>query len=518
MGVTRAAALGCLIAARAAAGESALDLVTCGGEAGERVATVEARVVLARAFLDEKLSDDDNARLAILQQLRYLWGWLRTRPPEARAGVPLLVMAAEDPEITITARAAGRYGHDLALDYPVRGPHLAIEDRYTTRAVARGAVHAGDDALIVSYRARFTVAMCSRGGPLPPSLRVPMPDDPWLYYWHLPRARFRLMRYFDESAVCSPCADNDFADLPHPYYLWYDWLPDRHGGDGNGAPFDCRAWLKEGQDFVTRTVALAPAPAASGSLSSLARGLAGTEPLRATFLFGVLDHPVADPKLAEVEQALGPGSLAAVAVAARPRFRERGTRKLLDFLVALPKLLAVRAWRVRLDDGYLRVEVDGALARSGRAITLAAWLGLTDLFGPVEPRHFRILADALRRDQLIVYAGHSGLGENFRLAQIVAHVGIDERAFSAELGRAPYQLIAFLSCYSYMYFGHDLTRAAGRAGRHFVYTGTEFTKGDAGALAVLDLADQALAAPTAAPKLGWIDPSDFLIVKAARPR
>jgi hypothetical protein len=348
-----------------------------------------------------------------------------------------------------------------------------------------------------------------------------MPPDPWLFYWHVPRARHRLMRYFDESAVTNPCSDNDFADLPHPYYLWYDWVPDRHGPDGDGAPFDCRDLLKEGADFVTRTVDLAPAPPPSGRLDALARGLAGSGPLRATVLFGVLDHPITDPRLGELLAALAPGgarSVAAAASSARPRFRERGTRKLLDFLSALPKLLALRAWKARLDGGYLRVDVAGTLRRSGRPIALAVWLGLTDLFGPVEPRHFRILADALRSDQLIVYAGHSGLGENFRLAQIVSHLRLDERAFAAELGRAPYQLVAFLSCYSYMYFGHDLTRAAGRAGRQLVYTGTEFTKGDAGALAVLDLTDQALAAPEQTPRVGWIDPGDFLILKTVRSR
>jgi hypothetical protein len=504
-----------LVAPPARAAGDALELATCPGEVGERVATVEGRAVLARAFLDEKLDEEANARLAILQQLRYLWGWLRTRPGDK----PIqLVLSAEDPELTITARSVGRYGRDLALDWVQRPPHLVVEDRYTARAIARGRTRADDEALIVEWRARFKVALCSAAGRLPPSLSIPIPDDPWLFYWHLPAARRRLMRYFDESAVTSPCADDDFADLPHPFYLWYDWLPDRHGLDGAGHPFDCRPWLREGVDFTTRTVALAPAPPILGRLPQLGAKLAGSAPLRATVLFGVLDHPVTDPHLAELASELARRPLAdAVADAnARTPRRERGTRKLLDFLAALPEVMTVRAARISVEQGYLRVQIDGALRRSGRALVLSAWLGLTDLFGPVAPRHWKILADALAADQVVIYAGHSGLGENFRLAQIASHVGLDEQRFAEGLERAPYQLVAFLSCYSYMYFGHDLERAARRSpGRDFVYSGTEFTKGDLGALAVLDLVDQALAPSSAPIGLRFVVPADFLIVKAA---
>jgi hypothetical protein len=61
-----------------------------------------------------------------------------------------------------------------------------------------------------------------------------------------------------------------------------------------------------------------------------------------------------------------------------------------------------------------------------------------------------------------------------------------------------------------MYFGQDLI-AAGHP-RDYLFTGTEFTRGDAGALAVIDLVDQALAG--IAPALRFIEPGEFLLLKS----
>src|SRR5579871_1888401 len=234
------------LAAASARADPALHLAGCDGRAGEYLATVEDRVVLARAFVDEK-QEDAEVRASIRQQLRYLWGYLRTNHSRAQ-----LVPSATEPEIEIVRKGAARYGRDLVIDWTETSPRLRIEDPYTVRAVARGRVAASDPALVVDYRARFLVAMCDPPGDAradSSSLTVPMPRDPWLLYWHVPRARHRLMRYFDESAVTNPCSDDDFADLPLPFYYWYDWQPERHGPDGNGVAFDCRKWLRAGAEI-----------------------------------------------------------------------------------------------------------------------------------------------------------------------------------------------------------------------------------------------------------------------------
>ncbi len=498
-----------LVAARAAvaAPPPALHLAGCDGRAGEYVATVDDTVLLDRAFLDDKTPEDEQVRAAIRQQLRYLWGYLRTNHPVVKL---TMVMSAADPEIAVRAKRAARYGRDLVLDWKDDPPRLVIDDPYTVRAVRRGFTRADDAALAVDYRARFVVALCDEAGAraATSTLSVPTPRDPWLLYWHVPAKERRLMRYFDESAVTNPCSDNDFADLPLPFYYWYDWQPERHGGDGDGKPFDCRGLLRAGVDYFPRAVQLTRRAAPSGDFASLRERLAGTGPITATVLIGALDHqhralPV--EKLAQSIAARG-----AAATLADPPLAERGTLKLLQLLVDLGQIATVRAPVATVEDGFLRVVVEGTLKRSGRALKLTAWLGLTDIFGPVPPRHWAILRRAVATDQVVIYAGHSGLGENFRLARIEENLKLAHAAFSAEFARAPLALVAFLSCYSYMYFGQDLMDTNSSA-REFVYAGTEFTKGDRGALAILDLIDQVLAPRGKSPSLRFVEPGDFLL-------
>ena len=163
----------------------------------------------------------------------------------------------------------------------------------------------------------------------------------------------------------------------------------------------------------------------------------------------------------------------------------------------------------------------GRLRQSGRPLRVRLWLGLTDVFGPTPPAHWRILRRALVEDQLVVYWGHSGIGENFRLAQIERHLGVSHEQMSADLRAAPLRLVAFLSCYSYMYFGQDLLAAGAERedGGYFVFTGMESARHEAGPLAVLELVDRILRPDNpegrvdAMPRLG---DDEFWLVKEVR--
>jgi hypothetical protein len=146
----------------------------------------------------------------------------------------------------------------------------------------------------------------------------------------------------------------------------------------------------------------------------------------------------------------------------------------------------------RVEGGYLVTEIGGRLKRSGRPLRVRVWLGMTDIFGPRPPQHWPILRRGLAEDQIVVYWGHAGIGENFRLSQIEQHVGISHAQMSTELRRSPLRLVAFLSCYSYMYFGQDLLDAGAERdeGAFLVFTGIGKAKHEAGPLAVLDLVDR----------------------------
>ncbi len=415
-----------------------------------------------------------------------------------------LSLSAEPPEIQILSQKQVPYGRELALPYDTKEERLKLDDPYTIKATARGLVHAGDPALLVEYQIRFKLALCGRGQDPPSTVRVPLPPDPWLAYWYVPKRNHRPLRYHNERATTNPCADDDFADLPHPFYYWYDWLPTRHGPDDDGHSFDCRKWMKVGIDYDYFDVSLQRISAASRDFSLLRKQLAATTgELTATIVVGVVDHSATELGLERWRDLIGSddhASLSERATATLDRWRtsrpkESGTGSFLTALTELRGVMNIDRHSSAVDDGYLMVEVHGRLKLSGRPIRARLWLGMTDIFGPQPPRQWRILERGLAEDQLVIYFGHSGIGENFRLAQIEKHLGLSHEKISDELRASPLRLVAFLSCYSIMYFGQDLLDAGAQRenGAYFVFTGMEHSTHEAGPLAVLDLVDRVLA-------------------------
>ena len=494
-----------------------LHLATCPKESAEYVATLRDTLVLNRQFLNPALPEEAQIRDGIRQQLKYFWGWFRTHK-ETHAQ-QRIVVGADEPEIRIVSQRNLPYGRDLILDWHETSPELQIADAYTKRAVQRGATGRDDPAVEITYEARFPLAMCGRPRPERSQLDFAMPRDPWLMHWLVPRRDHRLVRYHGDQAVTNPCVDDDYADLPHPFYYWYDWLPERHGLDAAGKPFDCRNLLHPGVDYFARTASLARVSTPLNQLDGLRQRFGSSDrPLQATVLIGVLEHEWPHFDYPGLARALGAGTndLPRKALAAQngPSRREYGEGILLKLLSDLPLVMSLTGYRTSLQNGYLRVDVDGTLDRSGRTLKLHAFVGVTDVLGPTPPRHWSILRNGLKTDDIIVYAGHSGVGENFRLKRILDDAKLPVAAFAKEFQHAPFQLIAFLSCFSYMYFGRDLEAAAQHAaGRAFVYTGSEYSKGDRGTLAILDLVDQALARGNGRLALHHVADDDFLLLK-----
>jgi hypothetical protein len=343
----------------------------------------------------------------------------------------------------------------------------------------------------------------------------------------VPRDKHRPLRYRQSRAVTNPCSDDDFADLPHPYYYWYDWSPKRHGPDDDGRPFDCRRWLRAGTDYHTFDVKLERVAAATGDFGRLRRQLGeGGGPLTATVVVGAVSHAVTDLELPRWQALLGDGGTGALPARAAEALagwraagaKDSGTGEYLALLEKLGSVMAVDRHATSVEGGNLLTEVTGRLTRSGRSLRVRVALGLTDVFGPVPPQHWTVLRRALAEDQMVIYWGHAGIGENFRLAQIERNLGLAPGRLAAELARSPLRLVAFLSCYSYMYFGQDLLEVApARAGgTHFVFTAIEQARREAGPLAVLDLVDRVLEPANPAgrlPALPGLGADEFWLIK-----
>jgi hypothetical protein len=425
--------------------------------------------------------------------------------------------------VEITSSATGHYGRDLTLEWEQRPPHLEVTDAYTLRAITRGYTRATDEALIVKYTANFKLALCAPERATLSTMTIPLPKDPWLFYWHVSKEHHRPLRYFKDRAHTNPCNDNDFASLPHPIYSWYDWWPDRHGPDDDGRPFDCRTILKQGVDFFPHALELRRYSSPSGKFDTLKTHLAAQgAPLQATLLMGVQDHQWKDLALSSLRDELnaqGRLTQRVGAMLSANRSRELALEKLLFFLRDLSNVMTVGTHHAQLQGEYLHLTVNGELRRTARPMTLQVYYGLTDVFGPRPPSHWDIARKAITEDHLVIYIGHSGIGENLKIARIAQELHLDPVELSQQIARGPYQMVAFLSCYSYMYFGLDMM-TAGAPAKEFVFTGTGYSRGDRGALAVIDLFDQALDPKTRAIQAGlerYLRSDDFLIFKSHRP-
>lgn len=475
----------------------------CKNGGGEYQATVKTELLLARAFFDPQRSDAENITLAAQHQLRYFWGITRSDPrwpPRMQ-----VVVSRKEPSITIDSVTPGVYGRDLVIDWPRTEERLKIEPGYIARAVAAGRVRRTDPAIRAHVTIRFETAICAHGEQPGETLSTPLPFDPWLMHWLVPRKEFRPIRYHNLVDTTNPCADNDFADLPHPYYYWYDWYPTRVDRDDRKRPFDCTKLLRPGRDYAYYPIDLGPPRNASndfGKLAATLRRASETRALGATAMLGVLDHEVTALALDAWRERIGQGhdTLADHAKDAQRAFdeggapRERGLGMLLLTLRELVKMIDDIDHTTTLDGEYLTVEVNGRYKQSGARLRLRLVLGMTDVFGPKPPAHWRYLQRGLASDDLVVYWGHSGIGENFRLAQIEKNLGQTPAQTQAALDGSPLQLVAFISCYSYMYFGQDLLAASQQrpSGTTFLFTGMGAVVDDRGPLPLFELVDRLL--------------------------
>lgn len=486
------------------AAEAPLAWAVCGGRTlqAEVVATGELR--LHRALLPDEGLTPATLQAAVELQLRHAFA-----PPENDPATRHLLVPDGPPRaVEVLSRTEVAYGRDVALDWPDAG--MRVADAYVRRALARGRLAAEDPALAVRWRARVGVTRCDVGEGAPRRFELPAPVDPFLLYWYVDAARRVELAYGAWRARTFPCAADEYAEVPHPEYLWYYWQPGR---------------CAEGElGLGSVTLEVAAQRPASGDFSAWRRGLAAAlegRPLRVTLIFGYLDHQVARPDAGELRRTILTGAAPGPAIA-----DEWGAAQFVAFLRRLDPVMTRGETRVRADADAVTAEVAGTLRASGRPVELTAQLAEADFLAPPQhpPRHPALLLAGLRDADVLVYVGHSGLGSNFSAAQL-------ERATSAEavaaaLDGSPARVLGFIGCFTYSYFGEDLARRLPRTGEEamFVYTGNAVTETADSALHLLRTVDCLLASPDGRigpgacdlPPPGSPAAPDFLIYDHAR--
>lgn len=464
----------------------------CGGRVDDLDLLATGTLRLHRDLLPPGGPDDAFIAEAVALQLRHAFA-VPHNDPAAR---DILTPDGPPHTLEILDRTDVAYGRDLTLAWPA-DPALNPESAYVRNALARGRVAADDPAIVLRWRARVRVASCTTTDTPPTPLRLPVPHDPYLLYWSIPTTHHVEQTYLDKRVVTFPCADPGIADYAHPEYLWYYWQPRRAG---------CTDLLQTPRDLGVVDLEIAGRRAPANDLTPWLAAFPADRPLRIVLVFGYLNHQIDRPDPAALRASLESAALDP----------EWGAEQYRRFLRRTAELLVDRTLEPVATATDVSVTITGALRRSGRPVVLEAHLTETDYLAPstYAPRHAPLLLAALRDADAIVYAGHSGLGLNFSRANLERDTS--PAAVADALANSPTNLVAFIGCYTYAYFGDDLARDLQNA--LFVYTGNSVADTADSTLHVLSVLDCLLAGDPRCdlPAPGPPGEPDFLIWSRAR--
>lgn len=184
---------------------------------------------------------------------------------------------------------------------------------------------------------------------------------------------------------------------------------------------------------------------------------------------------------------------------------DRGSTYAAQFLLNLLRAVDVSTFSYQVQDETTLL-ITAQLERSRKVLKLRFFFGPTDVLTPSQPpQHWRLTSDALINDDIVVYNGHTGLGENFKPDNIRNEAKVSSIASSHPI------LLAILSCYSFYYYGDQFLALPGQKPKsmQLVETGSPYTS-YRGPLGILQEVDFALAGKPE--DLPLVNKTDFLIL------
>ena len=456
---------------------------------------------------------------AIIQQLKYARGYyinLRNQLPYS------LTLAANNPQIEILTTEKQNYGQSLKIDY-IKHPNVQHSNPYIKKAMSKKWTRENDKALRVTYNLKTTANYCGAKNSLE-NIKVLLPTDPYLAYWSvLPKNR-RLITWRHVSGVINPCANPELADIPDPYYYWYFWNPLNSGKDSNKKSFSCSELMKANTHYIE--VALNLNPKVDLKINTQTKNKSElSSAVNIATVFGVIDETahilpwkqmVADlKKLPKIDMTDLKKMIAKETTGtADTKLWDRGSEYFIDFIQNLDSVLKVNS--VSFNQSENEIFFEGQLIKSGKNYKLSVMFGFTDILGRNPAEHWSFLKNSISNADYVIYNGHSGLGENIKISNILDFTGtkLDDLFKNSP----KYQMIAYMSCYSYGYFGDDIVELRKKlkpeSNTEIILTGTEFTS-YRGPYGVFDYVDNLITGKNS--KIDgskWLFPEDQLILKS----
>lgn len=411
---------------------------------------------------------------AITQQLRFAQGhFVHQKMSDGR----IVMKMSTDPVIEDIQSRAVAYPYSLTID-PVEHPDVKTTHPYLLAALKAKNIKKGEPGQKVSYTARITALYCGPK-PKPTELKIELPSEPYLAYWLVKPQDRKQIRWHYSTFKVNPCSDTEYADIPDPYFYWYFWKPRAIGTDASGKSYSCENLMREGREFASFTaqdLQVNPIP------THFSLNQKSLKNLKISALFGVVDpksiifdYAQALKELSKIKSPTLGDLKKAFVLLPKGKSVDPGSENLVVFVQRLQTLLNQDRATVAVDQEKQIVTIHSELLRSGKKTQIDLFFGQTDVLTTADATYWNALADALKYSDVILYSGHSGLGENMKLSYVAAAAKQKESELFTE---APdHQILGLFSCYSYSYFGDEIARLRSEKSKvtDIIRTATAFT-------------------------------------------
>lgn len=355
--------------------------------------------------------------LAVENQLQFLKNSILKTNPE----ITHFSFSAAKKKIKVVSITQSNLSSSIDLKFD--SSFLAPEQARSQWLVQKKNLEVGFPIDVIDYEVQAQAVLCSEAGFIP-KLETILPKDPDLAFWDVPSAQWENLTYKEKTEQLNFCADSELADLPQPEAFWYFWDPSRRSK--NGVP--CLKTLESRLNKLTVSLTVnaeSPKSAAAATFN----------PQSALLILGWTNtqydasHEYEQLLLA-LKSELGNKS------SAPNSWKEPRSKELLEIIGSVISQNPGATYQLVAQKPSLEVQFQLKDKKS-----LRIFWGPTDALGAVTPRHYQVLQQGLRADDLIVYAGHAALGKSF-LPPIQSRPNGKTKA---------QQLVVFLSCYSFTY-------------------------------------------------------------------
>jgi hypothetical protein len=399
-------------------------------------------------LLSRYVKNDDDITKTIQHQVNYL------NPYFVNHKLPVVLSKIDKIEI----KNKKNYKHRFSMLIDNKNFESPEDPYYTAILAQPPKVNEEIDMLEVEYQAALKLVKCQDTNI---EVAYHLPILPELAYWVVEPSKRLEYTYINGSKdIVNPCATNELADFNKPYYFWYFWNPDRNAhGDL------CAKSYKTNEHNVLAQVKLEETPA------KVVRKTASNSINKISIIYGNLNQKFNQHDLDQIHRNY---------LKKNQYFDmlDLNAQNLFTFLDYLKRYFSfeIKGWT------HTENSIIATLENQQNQIEL--FIGSTDIHSVLGAQHQAFFANALMQSDLVIYSGHAGLGENFKIPATV------------DLSQTKAKELAFVSCYSYRY-GEEEKWLQTPSIERVYYTGYDVTHGYKEILKILNrtLKDEARELP-----------------------